>query len=87
MPCTWVGPDPLERPAHLDERRPLVDDGAVGLDGDHADLQDAVPACGQPGCLEIDDGEVRQCHTLTLDRGYDRPTEHDREGSASDEPE
>ena len=64
------GPDPLQRPAQLDQRRPFVDDGAVGLDRDQADLQDAVPARGQARRLQVDDGEARATITRsTLDTG------------------
>lgn len=52
------GPDALQWPAQPDEARPFVDHVAVALDGDEADLQDAVPAHGESGCLQVDHGEA-----------------------------
>jgi hypothetical protein len=50
---------------------PLVEHGAVGVDDDQADLQDAVAFRVQAGGLEVDDGEPGQA-------GASRHTAHPR---------
>ena len=72
----WARPAAAARQA--DQRRPLVDHGAVGLDRDQADLEDPVAPRRQPGRLQVDDGEPGQCHAVTLDRGCDSPDQRPR---------
>ena len=60
MPWTWRGPTRFHGQCEAHERRPLVDHGAVGLDGDDADLQHVVAPGRQPGRLDVDDGEPRR---------------------------
>ena len=57
--------DPLPRPPQPDQRRPLVDDGAV-VDRDDRDLQDAVAAQRQPGRLDVDHGEAGEHGVLDV---------------------
>jgi len=65
-PVDVGGPDAAPRPAQPHERLPAVEHGAVGLDGDDADLQHVVAARPQPGGLQVDDGERRQSHGRDL---------------------
>jgi hypothetical protein len=58
------------------EARPSIDDGAGGIDDDDTDLEHAVSSEGQPGGLDIDDGEthrgiVDEVHDITLNVGCD----------------
>jgi hypothetical protein len=62
-------PHPAPWPREPDERGPLVEDGAVGLDGDQPDLEDAVALARQPGRLQVDDGEPRHSHPVDSTTG------------------
>ena len=66
-------PDSLQWPTKLDEGRPLVEHGAVRLHDDETDLEHAVSTHGQPGGLQVDDGECGQWHARHPRHGVSQP--------------
>ena len=68
-------PDTVPPMAQPNERRPTVDDRAVGIDGDDGDLQDVVAARTQARRFDVDDGEPGfDVRTLRRRRHTDEPS-------------